>query len=239
MPPAPRPFHRAWQRLVRRALWRMDVHPSATIAPTALIDRTWPKGVHIGANVTIDEEAVVLTHDLTRGLYLDTHIETGATPGTARHRAAGRAHRSVRHRTTWSRGRARRGAWPNGGRQPGPVGGGRHGRPVNCSIAGRRNRMVKIVLTRPFRSCSKRVANHSIDQVSADATMFRSGGSRAGDGRMRTGERRDVAFDGARSCADRRSHASAGFGAARGSSPNPLSGHRRTGAARAGTCRAL
>ena len=81
MPLAPRPVRRAWQRLVRRALWRMDVHPSATIAPTALIDRTWPKGVHIGAGVTIDEEAVVLTHDLTRGLYLDTFIEEGATLG--------------------------------------------------------------------------------------------------------------------------------------------------------------
>ena len=78
---APRPLRRAWQRLVRRALWRMDVHASAVIAPTALIDRTWPKGVHIGAGVRIDEEAVVLTHDLTRGLYLDTYIEDGVALG--------------------------------------------------------------------------------------------------------------------------------------------------------------
>ena len=52
----------------------MDIHPSAIIAPTALIDRTWPKGIHIGADTVIGEEAVVLTHDLTRGVYLDTRI---------------------------------------------------------------------------------------------------------------------------------------------------------------------
>jgi acetyltransferase-like isoleucine patch superfamily enzyme len=62
------------QRLVQVRWWRMDIHPTAWIAPTALIDRTWPKGVHIGAQCIIDEEAVILTHDLTRGVYLDTRI---------------------------------------------------------------------------------------------------------------------------------------------------------------------
>lgn len=52
----------------------MDIHPSAWIAPTALIDRTWPRGIHIGAECYIDHQAVVLAHDLTRGLYLDTVI---------------------------------------------------------------------------------------------------------------------------------------------------------------------
>jgi acetyltransferase-like isoleucine patch superfamily enzyme len=44
------------------------------IADTALIDRTWPKGIHIAAGCVIGEEAVILTHDLTRGLYVDTRI---------------------------------------------------------------------------------------------------------------------------------------------------------------------
>lgn len=57
----------------------MDIHPSARIAATAHIDRTWPKGVHIERDVVIDEEAVVLTHDMVRGLYLDTRIGAGAT----------------------------------------------------------------------------------------------------------------------------------------------------------------
>lgn len=61
-------------RLIQTKLWGMDIHPSARIDPTALIDRTWPKGIHIEAECKIGEEAVVLTHDMTRGIYLDTRI---------------------------------------------------------------------------------------------------------------------------------------------------------------------
>lgn len=70
-----------WQRLVRDRVWGMDVHPSAWIAPTALIDRTWPRGIHIGADCVIGDEAVILTHDLTRGIYLDTIIGPGTRIG--------------------------------------------------------------------------------------------------------------------------------------------------------------
>lgn len=70
-----------WQRLVQTRLWQMDIHPSAWIASTALIDRTWPKGIHIGAGCTIDHQAVVLAHDMTRGIYLDTHIGDGTSIG--------------------------------------------------------------------------------------------------------------------------------------------------------------
>ncbi len=62
------------QRLIRRHLWGMDIDASAWIAPTALIDRTWPRGIHIAADCVIGEEVVILTHDLTRGLYVDTCI---------------------------------------------------------------------------------------------------------------------------------------------------------------------
>jgi acetyltransferase-like isoleucine patch superfamily enzyme len=62
------------QYLVRRYFWHMDVCRSSWIAPTALIDRTWPKGVHIGRECIIDHQAVLLTHDLTRGIYFDTII---------------------------------------------------------------------------------------------------------------------------------------------------------------------
>jgi acetyltransferase-like isoleucine patch superfamily enzyme len=68
-------------RLIHTKLWRMDIHPTAQIASTALIDRTWPKGIHIGANSRIGEEAVVLTHDMTRGIYYDTHIGAGCVLG--------------------------------------------------------------------------------------------------------------------------------------------------------------
>jgi acetyltransferase-like isoleucine patch superfamily enzyme len=62
------------QRLIRRYLWGMDIHASAWIAASALIDRTWPRGIHIGADCVVGEEVVILTHDLTRGLYVDTII---------------------------------------------------------------------------------------------------------------------------------------------------------------------
>ncbi len=74
-------FRQILQFLVLKHVWKMDVHHSAWIAPTALIDRTWPKGIHIAANTMIGEEAVVLTHDLTRGIYLDTRIGAGTLVG--------------------------------------------------------------------------------------------------------------------------------------------------------------
>lgn len=65
---------RKLQRLIQVHLWGMEIHPTARIAASALIDRTWPKGVHIAEGCLIDEEAVLLTHDMTRGIYLDTHL---------------------------------------------------------------------------------------------------------------------------------------------------------------------
>ena len=62
------------QRIIRKQLRKMNNQHSAWIDSTAWIDRTWPRGVHIGANCRIDEHAVILTHDMTRGLYLDTRI---------------------------------------------------------------------------------------------------------------------------------------------------------------------
>ncbi|MBX9881858.1 MAG: hypothetical protein K2X73_07785 [Sphingomonas sp.] len=59
----------------------MNIDPSARIATTALIDRTWPRGVHIAADVIIGEEAVILTHDMTRGLFCDTRIGRGTVIG--------------------------------------------------------------------------------------------------------------------------------------------------------------
>lgn len=69
------------QRLIQTRIWGMDIHPTAWIAATALIDRTWPRGIHIGADCVIAEEAVVLTHDMTRGIYMDTRIGEGTTIG--------------------------------------------------------------------------------------------------------------------------------------------------------------
>ncbi|MCU0890149.1 MAG: acyltransferase [Sandarakinorhabdus sp.] len=69
------------QRLVRRHVWGMDIQPGVWIAETALIDRTWPRGIHIGKDCVIGEEVVILTHDLTRGIYVDTRIGDGTLIG--------------------------------------------------------------------------------------------------------------------------------------------------------------
>lgn len=69
------------QRLVQTRLWGMDIDSSAWIATSALIDRTWPRGVHIAARCIIGEEAVLLTHDMTRGIYMDTYVGEGSIIG--------------------------------------------------------------------------------------------------------------------------------------------------------------
>ena len=70
-----------WQRFVHTRVWKMDIAASAWIAGTALIDRTYPQGVHIGAGCVIDEHAVVLTHDMTRRLYRHTWIGNDTVVG--------------------------------------------------------------------------------------------------------------------------------------------------------------
>ncbi len=52
----------------------MDIDPSAQISLSARLDRTFPKGIHIGRETYIAFGASVLTHDRTRGLYTDTWI---------------------------------------------------------------------------------------------------------------------------------------------------------------------
>ena len=69
------------RKQVRHLLWNMDIHPTADIASSSYIDRTWPKGIHIGAETIIDEEAIVLTHDLTRGVRFHTRIGAGCYIG--------------------------------------------------------------------------------------------------------------------------------------------------------------
>ena len=69
------------RRLIVRAkwlyytrFWGMDIDPTASYSLSVRFDKTNPKGVHIGAETYVAFEAAILTHDLTRGLYLDTRI---------------------------------------------------------------------------------------------------------------------------------------------------------------------
>ena len=55
-------------------LWGMDIDPSATFSLSAKFDLTFPAGVHIGPQTYVAFEARILSHDMTRGLYLHTRI---------------------------------------------------------------------------------------------------------------------------------------------------------------------
>lgn len=52
----------------------MDIDPTAEFSLSAYFDRTYPEGVHVGRHSWVALQAVVLTHDRTRGLYADTRI---------------------------------------------------------------------------------------------------------------------------------------------------------------------
>jgi acetyltransferase-like isoleucine patch superfamily enzyme len=77
----PHAVRRKLQMAYRRLFWGMDIHRSAQVASTAYIDRTWPMGIHIERDAIVDEEAIVLTHDMTRGVYRDTRIGAGSYVG--------------------------------------------------------------------------------------------------------------------------------------------------------------
>ena len=55
-------------------VWGMDIDPTAQFSLSAKFDRTFPIGVHVGPKSYIAFEARILTHDMTRGLYLHTRI---------------------------------------------------------------------------------------------------------------------------------------------------------------------
>jgi acetyltransferase-like isoleucine patch superfamily enzyme len=54
--------------------WGMDIDPTASFSLSARFDMTYPRGVHVGARSYIAFEAAILSHDMTRGLYLHTRI---------------------------------------------------------------------------------------------------------------------------------------------------------------------
>ena len=64
----------ALKRLWLVKVWGMDIHPTVRIALSAKLDRTFPAGVHVGAYTSIAFEARIMTHDRTRGLYVNTRI---------------------------------------------------------------------------------------------------------------------------------------------------------------------
>lgn len=52
----------------------MDISYSARVSFGAKLDKTNPKGIHIGEESYIASGAIVFTHDFSKGKYFDTHI---------------------------------------------------------------------------------------------------------------------------------------------------------------------
>lgn len=55
-------------------VWGMDIHPTCEFSLSAKFDRTFPRGVHVGAYSYVAFDARILTHDRTRGLYVHTKV---------------------------------------------------------------------------------------------------------------------------------------------------------------------
>lgn len=55
-------------------IFKMDIHPSAKISFGAKLDKTYPKGIHIGEESYVAGGAIVFSHDYARALHTDTFI---------------------------------------------------------------------------------------------------------------------------------------------------------------------
>lgn len=57
-----------------RRFWKMDIHPTAQFSLSTRFDRTYPRGVHVGEESYLAFDSVVLCHDTTRRIWVDTRI---------------------------------------------------------------------------------------------------------------------------------------------------------------------
>lgn len=69
------------KRTYYKKFWGMDLANDCSFSLSVKFDRTYPAGVHVGSKTYLAFGVVVLTHDMTRGLYLDTYIGNGCFIG--------------------------------------------------------------------------------------------------------------------------------------------------------------
>lgn len=70
-------LQRALNRLrwvVFTKVWGMDICPTSVISLSAKLDRTHPRGIHVGSDCYIAFQAAILSHDMCRALRADTYI---------------------------------------------------------------------------------------------------------------------------------------------------------------------
>lgn len=62
------------RRLYLVKVWHMDIHPFTLVSRKAVLDRTYPRGIHIGEGSAISFDAVILSHDHIVGKHTHTFI---------------------------------------------------------------------------------------------------------------------------------------------------------------------
>jgi acetyltransferase-like isoleucine patch superfamily enzyme len=62
------------RRLYLVHCWGMDIHPYTLISLEAKLDKTHPRGIHIGKGTNIAFGAAILSHDLTRRQHKHTYV---------------------------------------------------------------------------------------------------------------------------------------------------------------------
>ncbi len=55
-------------------LMGMDISKTARVSVGTKLDRTYPKGIHIGDETYLASGAIVFTHDYSRKIHMDTYI---------------------------------------------------------------------------------------------------------------------------------------------------------------------
>lgn len=69
-----RPHSAELYRRYLNAFWGMHIGRDCMISLSARLDRTYPRGIHIGESSAVNFGAVVLAHDYTRDLHTNTYI---------------------------------------------------------------------------------------------------------------------------------------------------------------------
>lgn len=59
---------------ILNGLYGMHIHKTARISYGAKLDKTNPKGIHIGEESYIASGAIIFTHDYARSIHKDTYI---------------------------------------------------------------------------------------------------------------------------------------------------------------------
>jgi acetyltransferase-like isoleucine patch superfamily enzyme len=68
------PIARGLRRWYLRTVWGMDIGEGTEISYSARLDKTNPKGIHIGEYTAVTFESVILTHDFVNRRHLDVWI---------------------------------------------------------------------------------------------------------------------------------------------------------------------